>query len=152
MRTSVWKAFAVSITPFLLGGALAATPALPAGAHGAGFSGSFRPSGPSSFGSSPSFGGSFSKGNSVPSGSFIPHGTAPPYTGVLPSGGPSRHYPYAGRRYRHAWVGGVTGPLWCDDYYCDNGYYYDESDCWVLRRVYNKHRKLIGWRRVYICQ
>ena len=44
----------------------------------------------------------------------------------------------------------MTGPLWCDDYYCENGYDDDESDCWVLRRVYNKHRKFIGWRRVYI--
>ncbi len=151
MRASLWKAFAVSITALLLGGALAATPALAADPQFGASSGSFRPSGPSSFGGSPSFGGSFSHGNSVPSGSFIPHGTAHPYTGVVPSGGPSRHHPYTGRRYR-GWIGGVTGPLWCDDYYCENGYYYDESDCWVLRRVYNKHRKFIGWRRVYICQ
>ena len=90
----------------------------------------------------------------MPSGSFIPHGTAGPSTGVVPPGGLTGHYRYyrhAGRRYR-VWVGGAYVPTWCDDYYCDEGYYYDESDCWVLRRVYDKHGKFIRWRRVYICQ
>ena len=37
------------------------------------------------------------------------------------------------------------------DYYDNGYYYYDDSDCWVYRRAYNRYGKFIGWRRVYIC-
>ncbi len=175
MRTSSLKALAVSTAALLFGGALAATPALAADPHPGNFGGGgaiWQP-GPSSpgpspsfNGPSPSFNGSFSHGNPGPSGNFKPWGSAPPNTGYVPPGGPHRpnfvpqgglkgHHPYRGGRYRRVRVGGAWVTEWCDDYYdyyCDNGYYYNDSACWVLRRVYNKHGKFIRWRRVYICQ
>jgi hypothetical protein len=55
----------------------------------------------------------------------------------------------------------VIGPYLCDDYDygCDNGYYdndyyynYNNSDCWVSRRVYDQKGNFVAWRQVYICQ
>ena len=74
---------------------------------------------------------------------------APP--GFSPSSGWKQHH---GHRHYGGGPGGpgiVTGT--CDDAYYDCGYYYpDNGDCWVLRRIYNRHGKFVGWRRVYVCQ
>lgn len=122
--------------------------------------------------SAPSFGGSFPHGNTSPSGTFTPKGNTFSHGNLIPKGsftpgaktfppkGPSwspgnkhhHRFPH-GWRYRHVWGGGVViEPEYCDDYSCDTGYYYDDSACWVYRRVYDRHGKFVGWRQVYICQ
>lgn len=154
MRTSLLKAVVFSITALVLGGALATTPAIAAAGHGGGgFGGSF-PSGDShGFGGAPSFHGPVSHGGSFPSGGFAPGGGAVPHGGLPQSWGATHHRHYTpGRRYPRGFGGIVIAPEMCDDYYCDEEYYYEDSDCWIYRRVYNRHGKFLGWRQVYICQ
>ncbi len=152
MRSSLPKFVALSIAALFVGGAFAATPALAAGGHGGfgGFSGGS--SGYVHGGGGPSIGGSVSHGAGIPSGGFAPHAGAP-HGGVSPPAGAAPQPRYTGQRYRHRLGVGAIGPEWCDDYYCDDYYYYyDDSDCWVDRRVYDKHGKFVGWRWVYVCQ
>jgi len=168
MRTSLPKALAFSIAALFLGGALAATPVLAANSYqGGGSGGSFRPGGgsggfhPSGGGPGgfhPSGGGSLSGGfvsrpNLVPSGSFASHPSHVPYTSSAWSKSGNQHQRFWRHgRHRYGWGGVVIPSEVCDDAYCDNGAYYDDSDCWVLRRAYSRYGKFVGWRRVYICQ
>ena len=173
MRTSLPKCVALSIAALALGGALAATPAFAGFYHGGGgggggmgggyhavgggiggmggMGGSYHPvGGPSSHG--------FVSGNHVlPAGNAAPHARWIPRANRAWTGGPNRlasFSPLHRHHHHHRWGGGVFLPGYCDNYYdnyCNNGYTYDQDDCWVLRRVYNKYGKFVGWRRVYIC-
>jgi hypothetical protein len=132
--------------------------------HGGG-GGGFHPSGGGSgfyhgapggfyrFNGAPSSGGALSHPNLAPSANFASHPPHVPYTGPSWSKTGNQHHRFWRHwRHRYGWGGGVIAPELCDDSYCDNGAYYDDSDCWVLRRVYNRYGKFAGWRRVYICQ
>ncbi|MGD0561806.1 MAG: hypothetical protein ABSA66_01850 [Roseiarcus sp.] len=163
MRMSLLKAVGFSITALVLGGALAITPAFAKGGLGGGgpsFTGGGKSTGPSWSGGSSWSGSHPWSGGPPSSGSFAPSGKAVPFTSPSWSGGPKHYQHYTrGRRYPRGWGGGVIGPYLCDDYdydcdngYYDNGYYYNDSDCWVSRRVYNQKGKFVGWRQVYICQ
>jgi hypothetical protein len=167
MRTSLPKAFAFSIAALFLGGALAATPAFamtfhPGGGGGGGFhpggggGGGFyhgAPGGFYRFNGAPTSGGAFSHPNLAPSANFAPRANHVPYAGSAWSKTGSQHHRFWRHwRHRYGWGGGVIAPEYCDDSYCDNGAYYDDSDCWVVRRVYNRYGKFAGQRRVYICQ
>ncbi len=158
MRMSLPKALAFSIAALFLGGALAATPALAAGLYrGSAPGGFYRPSGglggfhPS--GGGPLSGGSLSHPNFVPSGTYSHHLNGVPYTDPAWSKSGNQHQRFWRYwRHRYGWGRVVIPSEVCDDAYCNNGADYDDSDCWVLRRVYNRYGKFVGWRRVYICQ
>jgi hypothetical protein len=163
------KPFALALLAGVFGVAIACGPAqaVNASGHGGGPpGGGFGPSpmppqgggGGFSLGHGPPGGGALSGGslshpNLVPSGNFASHPSHVPYTDPSWSKSGNQHQRFARHpRHRHGWGGGVIAPALCDDAYCDNGYYYDDSDCWVLRRVYNRYGKFAGWRRVYVCQ
>jgi hypothetical protein len=155
MRTSLPKAVAFSIAALFLGGALAATPASAVmflhGGGGGGFYGGGG-GGLPRFGGAPSWGGAASQPNFVPSGNLGAHPNQLPYKGPAWSKNGNQHQRFWRRsRHGYGWGGVVIAPELCDDAYCDNGYYYDDSYCWALRRVYNRYGKFVGWRRVYIC-
>ncbi|MGD0761743.1 MAG: hypothetical protein ABR929_00885 [Roseiarcus sp.] len=182
MRTSLPKAFAFSIAALYLGGALAATPAFAMTFHPGGGGGGFHPGGGGGgfyhggegggfyhggggggfyhgapggfyrFNGAPSSGG-LSHPNLAPSANFAPRFNHVPYARSAWSKSGKQHQRFWRHwRHRYGWGGVVIPSEVCDDAYCDSGAYYDDSDCWVLRRVYNKYGKFAGWRRVYICQ
>jgi len=158
MRVSLLKALGVSIVALALGGALVATPASAKGGFGGGggiyYHGGGGPSfgGAPSFHGAPSFGGAGPHGNPLPSGGFAP-GAGVPHGGFAHPGGAMFHHRYTpGHRYPRGWGGIVIAPEMCDDYYCDYEYNYEDTECWVYRRVYDRHGKFVGWRQVYICE
>ena len=165
MRTSLPKAFAFSIAALFLGGALAATPAFamtlhPGGGgggfyHGGGGGGFYQgaPGGFYRFNGAPSSGGALSHPNLAPSANFAPRSNHVPYASSAWSKSGKQNYRFWRRhRHRYGWWGGGVYPWPCDEYSCDNGYYYDDSDCWRLQRMYNKYGKFVRWRRVYVCE
>jgi len=178
MRMSLPKAVAFSIAALVLGGALAATPAFamtfhPGGGSGGSFrsgggsggfypsgggsGGSFRPNGgPGGFypsGGGPLSGGALSHPNLAPSANFAPRSNHVPYASSAWSKSGKQNYRFWRRhRHRYGWWGGGVYPWPCDEYSCGNGYYYDDSDCWRLQRIYNKYGKFVRWRRVYVCE
>lgn len=180
MRKSSFKSVVISIAALVLGAVVAPGSSVAAGAHGGGPSGGFYPGGSFSsgggIGGGPS-GGFYSGGSHGPGGpGFFGGGSqhvAPPssggftprlYTHQQPGFTPQGHVrrpppPDHDRHHRHHrpviwWGGGWVYPGYCEDYdfECSYGYdYYDESDCWVSRRVYDNRGKFVGWRQIYIC-
>ncbi|MGD1036354.1 MAG: hypothetical protein ABR878_04005 [Roseiarcus sp.] len=168
MRTSLLKAVAFSIAALVLGGGFAAAPAFAAGAFaGGGWSGATYPLGggapggrgaPEIYapgGGALSHGGFVAPENASPPGGFAPPGNAVPHAGVSPSGGfkQTQIFPNHPRyRRRHGMGVPIAPGVFGYDYYDNGNYYYDDSYCWIYRRIYNRYGKFVGWRRVYICQ
>jgi hypothetical protein len=107
----------------------------------------------------PGFGGPLPHGGPLPP--VAPHGgllpplalpghPAPPI-GVPP---PGPHGPWIWPRHRPL-NGGVFlypgYPGYCPGFDCQGGYYYDNSNCWVNRRVFDANGHFVGWRREYVC-
>ncbi|MFZ1964211.1 MAG: hypothetical protein WAU78_12235 [Roseiarcus sp.] len=175
MRTSLPKAVAFSIAALFLGGALAATPAFATTFHSGGGGGGFShggggggfyhggggggfshgaPGGFYRFNGAPSLGGALSHPNLAPSANFAPRANHVPYASSAWSKSGKQHYRFwRGHRRGYGWWGGGGVYPWpCDGYSCDNGYGYDDSDCWRLQRIYNRYGRFAGWRRVYVCE
>ena len=123
--------------------------------------GGFHPTGPTNLGGfpfHPPLGPHFD-GTTLNSGVFPrrplppPFHPAPPIV-VSPTWGAHPHS--VGRHRRRG--GGVVVypgfPSYCVSGVldCDNSYYYDSSNCWVKRRVFDSRGYFAGWRRDYVCQ
>jgi hypothetical protein len=105
------------------------------------------------FNGAPLSGGALSHPNLAPSANFAPRSNHVPYASSAWSKSGKQNYRFWRRhRHRYGWWGGGVYPWPCDEYSCDNGYYYDDSDCWRLQRMYNKYGKFVRWRRVYVCE